>query len=72
MRDERDPSMHTIADGVHAWMRPDGSWWLTNAGAVVTGAGIVVVDTCARRHLSPARRRYQEFSKVTGAAAISC
>ena len=43
-----------IVAGVYAWVQPDGSWWLNNAGAV-TGdgddgthpAGTFVVDTCA-------------------------
>ncbi len=47
MSDEREPSMHLVADGVHAWIQPDGTWWLNNAGAVVTDAGVLVVDTCA-------------------------
>jgi len=47
MSDEHEPRLHTVADGVHAWVQPDGSWWVNNAGAVVTADGVVVVDTCA-------------------------
>jgi cyclase len=34
---------HTVevADGVFAWVQPDGSWWLNNAG-FISGAGAVV------------------------------
>src|SRR6266508_2093479 len=47
-------ALHEIVDGVFAWVQPDGSWWLNNAGAV-TGvgddgtyaAGTFIVDTCA-------------------------
>lgn len=47
MSDETEPSLQALADGTYAWIQPDGSWWVNNAGAVVTDAGIVVVDTCA-------------------------
>ena len=47
MSDEGEPSLQLVADGVHAWIQPDGTWWLNNAGAVVTDAGVLVVDTCA-------------------------
>ena len=36
-----------VADGVHAWIQPDGTWWLNNAGAVTGGDGTLIVDTCA-------------------------
>ncbi len=36
-----------LADGVHAWMQPDGGWWLNNAGAASGADGTLVVDTCA-------------------------
>lgn len=47
-------ALHEVADGVFAWVQPDGSWWINNAGAI--GAvgddgthvgGAIVVDTCA-------------------------
>jgi cyclase len=36
-----------VVDGVHAWLQPDGTWWLNNAGAVTGGDGTLIVDTCA-------------------------
>ncbi|MFE3054125.1 MBL fold metallo-hydrolase [Nocardia sp. NPDC059239] len=33
--------------GVYAWIQPDGSWWINNAGAIAGGNGVVLVDTCA-------------------------
>jgi len=36
-----------VADGVHAWLQPDWTWWLNNAGAVVGDDATLVVDTCA-------------------------
>jgi glyoxylase-like metal-dependent hydrolase (beta-lactamase superfamily II) len=34
-----------VADGVHAWLQPDGSWGETNAGVITHGGTPVVVDT---------------------------
>jgi cyclase len=32
---------------VLAWVQPDGSWWLNNAGVVTGDDGCIVIDTCA-------------------------
>jgi cyclase len=39
--------LHEVVDGVFAWVQPDGSWWLNNAGAVAGADGTVIIDTCA-------------------------
>lgn len=39
--------LHEIDSGVWAWVQPDGSWWLNNAGAVAGDDGLLIVDTCA-------------------------
>lgn len=39
--------LHEIGDGVFAWIQPDGSWWINNAGAVAGPDGTLVIDTCA-------------------------
>ncbi|MFE1169252.1 MBL fold metallo-hydrolase [Nocardiopsis sp. NPDC058789] len=36
-----------VVDGVYAWVQPDGTWWVNNAGAVAGDDGLLVVDTCA-------------------------
>lgn len=36
-----------LTDRVWAWVQPDGTWWLNNAGVVAGDDGIFVVDTCA-------------------------
>ncbi|MET8844607.1 MBL fold metallo-hydrolase [Streptomyces rubiginosohelvolus] len=38
-----------IADGVHAFVQPDGGWCLNNAGLVGDGEDAVLVDTAATR-----------------------
>ncbi len=49
---ERDVSidaarLHEIADGIFAWVQPDGSWWINNGGAVAGSDGTLIIDTCA-------------------------
>jgi cyclase len=35
-----------VAEGVHAWIQPDGTWWINNAGVVLGGERALLVDTC--------------------------
>ncbi len=42
-----EPGLHEIAPGVHAWIQPDGTWWINNAGAVVITESTILIDTCA-------------------------
>jgi cyclase len=45
---DRDGRLVPIGDsGVHAWLQPDGTWWINNAGAVIGEDGVVLIDTCA-------------------------
>ena len=37
--------LHEVADGVHAWIQPDGTWGYSNAGLVVGSDASVLVDT---------------------------
>ena len=39
--------LREVVEGVFAWVQPDGTWWINNAGAVTGGDGTLVVDTCA-------------------------
>jgi cyclase len=36
-----------LTPGVLAWVQPDGSWWINNAGAVTDEDGTIIIDTCA-------------------------
>jgi len=64
------PSGHLVevADGVHAWIQPDGTWWLNNAGAVTGGDGTLIVDTCATE--ARTRRFLDAVARATGDAAV--
>jgi glyoxylase-like metal-dependent hydrolase (beta-lactamase superfamily II) len=37
--------LHEVADGVLAWLQPDGGWGWSNAGLVVDGGSALLVDT---------------------------
>ena len=34
-----------VSEGIYAYLQPDGSWWLNNTGFLVSGAGVISVDT---------------------------
>ena len=57
-----------VADGVHAWIQPDGTWWLNNAGAVAGGDGTLIVDTCATE--ARTRRFLDAVDGATGGAPV--
>lgn len=60
--DQTAGSLVGLADDVFAWIQPDGSWWVNNAGAVVGPDGVVLIDTCATR------RRTERFLAAVDAA----
>ena len=41
-----DPVLQEVADGIWAYVQPDGSWGLNNTGFLVGSDGVVVIDTC--------------------------
>lgn len=55
--------LHELADGVWAWVQPDGTWWVNNTGVVRGDDGLLVVDTCATD------RRTRAFLDAVAAAA---
>lgn len=42
-----DARLQEVVDGVYAWVQPDGTWWVNNAGVVTGAGGTLLVDTCA-------------------------
>lgn len=61
-------SLHQVIDSVRAWVQPDGSWWLNNAGAVTGPTGTLVVDTCATAHRT--RRFLDAVERATDGAPV--
>jgi cyclase len=60
--------LRPIADGIYAWVQPDGSWWVNNAGAVAGDDGLVLIDTCATE--ARTRRWLGALAQATGDAPI--
>ena len=38
------PSTAEVADGVFAYVQPDGSWWINNTGFIVGGSEVCAID----------------------------
>jgi cyclase len=45
MDEQGRPTLRPVADGVFAWMHPNGGGWVENAGAIVTPDGVILIDT---------------------------
>ena len=41
------PRVEEVSDGIFAYIQPDGSWWINNAGFLVGSRGVVSVDSCS-------------------------
>lgn len=61
-------SLVPVADGVYAWVQPDGSWWINNAGVVLGDGGPLLVDTCATERRT--RRFLAAVGEVAGGAPV--
>jgi len=44
-----DARTQEVADGVYAYVQPDGTWWINNTGFLVGRSGVISVDACATR-----------------------
>ena len=67
-RRSRSGHLVEVVDGVHAWIQPDGTWWLNNAGAVTGGDGTLIIDTCATE--ARTRRFLAAVAGATGGAPV--
>jgi len=61
--------LHEVADGVFAWLQPDGGWGWSNAGLVRGDGGSLLVDTLFDLHLT--RRMLEAMAPVTDTAPIA-
>ncbi len=41
------PVLQEVAEGMYAYVQPDGSWWINNTGLLLGPHGAVSIDTCA-------------------------
>jgi cyclase len=65
-----DPVLQAVAEGVFAWVQPDGSWWVGNAGAIGTPDGVILIDTCATERRTRALLR--AVAQATDGAPVTC
>lgn len=63
-----EAALSELGDGVHAWVQPDGTWWINNAGLVRGRDGVALIDTCATRKRT--ERFLAAVRAVAGAAPI--
>ncbi|WP_433381239.1 MBL fold metallo-hydrolase [Actinoplanes sp. CA-142083] len=42
-----DAQLQQLGPGTFAWVQPDGTWWINNAGVIAGDDGVLLVDTCA-------------------------
>ncbi|MFD5769026.1 MBL fold metallo-hydrolase [Streptomyces sp. NPDC127049] len=63
--DGEPPALRRLADGVYAYVQPDGGWCLNNAGLVVGSDRTVLVDTAATE--ARTRRLRTETERVAPA-----
>lgn len=41
------PRTEEVSEGVHAYIQPDGTWWINNTGFLVGAKGVISVDSCS-------------------------
>jgi len=41
------PRVQEVSAGIYAYIQPDGTWWINNAGFVVGASRVAAVDACA-------------------------
>jgi len=58
------PRTEEVADGVFAYVQPDGSWWINNTGFVAGPSHVLVIDTCSTERRT--RDFVRELERVTG------
>ena len=63
-----EPTLTEVADGVSAWVQPDGSWGLSNAGLISGDDASILVDTLF--DLSLTRRMLDSMAHLTAGAPI--
>ena len=56
-----------VGDGVHAYIQPDGTWWVNNSGLIAGRSSSVCVDTCATESRT---RRYLQAVDTLGCAPV--
>ena len=59
------PRVEEVSAGIHAYVQPDGTWWINNTGFLVDPGRVVSVDTCSTERRT--RAYLQSIASVTSA-----
>ena len=41
------PRLEEVSEDIHAYVQPDGTWWINNTGVVVGPQGVTAIDSCS-------------------------
>jgi cyclase len=55
------PETQEVADGVWAYIQPDGTWWINNTGFLAGPQGVISIDACSTE------RRTRAYQKAIAA-----
>ena len=58
------PRVDEVADGIFAYIQPDGSWWVNNAGFIGGRHVTLAIDTCATERRT--RALLESIRSITG------
>jgi cyclase len=61
------PRLEEVADGMWAYVQPDGTWWINNTGFAVGPQGVVAVDSCSTERRT---RAFVEAIRSVTAASV--
>jgi cyclase len=58
------PWVSEVADGIFAYVQPDGSWWINNTGFVRGDRTVLAIDTCSTERRT--RNYLAKVEEITG------
>jgi cyclase len=61
------PETQEVADGVFAYIQPDGTWWINNTGFLVGPQGVISIDACSTERRT---RAYRHAIEAVTAAPV--
>jgi cyclase len=61
------PQVREVSAGIYAYIQPDGTWWINNAGFLVGPQGVISIDSCATERRT---RAYRDAIASVSAAPV--
>jgi cyclase len=61
------PELVEVSPGIYAYLQPDGTWWINNAGFLVGPQGVISIDSCSTERRT---RAYQAAIAATTSAPV--